>query len=139
MDCLSFGKCHDQILGHEFQPFYCHAAVSSEGGHFPVQGLGVFLGLVDGDDAPALKKEVDAVADNFHAGINFRVPAPTFTYHSVGLDVNLFYFSLGPGGSGGREFLNCAQYPIRLARRVQERPVKIHRVFVSISSPPMLL
>jgi len=65
------------------QPFYGHAAVSSEGGHFPVQGLGVFLGLVDGDDAPALKKEVDAVADNFHASINFRVPAPTSIYHII--------------------------------------------------------
>lgn len=45
IDCFGlpvFGKGHDQILGQESQPFHCHAAVSSEGGHFPVQGLGFF-------------------------------------------------------------------------------------------------
>ena len=38
-----FGKRHDQILGFEFQPFYYLAAVSSEGGRFPVQRLWSFL------------------------------------------------------------------------------------------------
>jgi len=55
----------------------CHAAFPSEGSHFPVQDFRDFPGVVDGDDAPAFKDRVHAVADNFRAGIIFRVPAPT--------------------------------------------------------------
>jgi hypothetical protein len=54
--------------------------------------------LVGGDHDAAFEDEMDAVADNIHAGIIFRVPAPTFTYHSVTSDVNLFYFLRGFGG-----------------------------------------
>ena len=38
-----FGKRHDQILGYEFQPFYCLAAILSEDGRFPVLRLRFFL------------------------------------------------------------------------------------------------
>ena len=40
---------------------------------------------------------MDAVGDNNHAGEIVRVPAPTFMYHSIALDVNLFYFLSGTG------------------------------------------
>jgi hypothetical protein len=54
--------------------------------------------LVDGDDDAAFEDEVDAVADNNHAGEIFRIPASMPIYHSVAFDVNFFYLSRGPGG-----------------------------------------
>ena len=57
---------------------------------FSRQGAGIFLGLVGGDDDADFEIEVDAVADNIHAGEIFRVPASRFIYHGAAFDVNPF-------------------------------------------------
>jgi hypothetical protein len=60
---------------------------------FSRQGAGIFLGLVGGDDDAAFEEEVDAVADNIHAGEIFRVPASMSIYH--GPDLTSTSFPLG--------------------------------------------
>jgi hypothetical protein len=46
--------------------------------------------LVGGDGDAAFEDEVDFVADSFLASVIFRLPASTFMYHGIALEVNSF-------------------------------------------------
>jgi len=81
-----------------------------KGQSFSRPGFGVFIGSFGGDDDAAFEDERDAVADNIHACVIFKVPASTVIYHSVGFDVNRFYFpryvvNRDAEGFGGRSLL----------------------------------
>lgn len=66
-----------------------------KGRPFSCPGFGVFIGLVVGDDDAAFEDEMDAVADNIHAGVIFKAPAPAVIYHSLTFDVNPILFPSG--------------------------------------------
>jgi hypothetical protein len=56
--------------------------------------------LSGGDGDAAFEDEVDVVADRFRASIIFRLPASTFLYHGLALEVNPFPYQ-GMNGIGG--------------------------------------
>jgi hypothetical protein len=90
--CLFLGRGMTKSSAASFSHFIVWPPSYQKAAVFPSSLCGLSW-FEWGDGDAAFEDKVDVVADSFRPNIIFRLPAPTFMYHGIALDVNPFCLS----------------------------------------------